>query len=84
MAADDAASPAAEAADTLAEADISAAEAAVSDDVVVEAGVPVSAAGVVFSACLLQAARATAATKEANRSDFFMNFLEEIWFDHYR
>jgi len=38
----------------------------------------------VDSSFFWQAARATAATRVANRSDFFMNFLEENWFDQYR
>ena len=76
MAADEAASLAAEAAAVAAEADVSAAEAAIADDEAADEAA--SAAGaVVVSAGLLQAARAAAATREANRSDFFMNFLEE-------
>jgi len=74
MAADEAASLADEAALMLAEAEASAAEAAI-------AGAEASAAGgvtvVVVSSFFWQAARATAATRVANRSDFFMEFLEE-------
>jgi len=70
VAAVEAASAAAEAEAVAAEADVSAAEAAMLDDAAA------SAAGVV-SAGLLQAARAATATREANRSDLFMNFLEE-------
>jgi len=74
VAAEEAASVADEAADIAAEADVSAAEAAtVADEAAAEAA---SAAGVV-SAGLLQAVRAATATREANRSDLFMNFLEE-------
>jgi hypothetical protein len=74
VAADEAASVAAEAADMAAEADVSAAEEATAADVAADEAA--SAAGVV-SAGLLQAARAATATREANRSDLFMNFLEE-------
>jgi hypothetical protein len=84
MAADEAASLAAEAAAIEAEADVSADEAAIAEDVAADEAA--SAAGaVVVSAGLLQAARAAAATREANRSDFFMNFLEEnLGSNHYR
>jgi hypothetical protein len=75
VAADEAASAADEEADVAAEADVSAAEAAAADDVAADEAASV-AAGVV-SAGLLQAARAATATREANRSDLFMNFLEE-------
>jgi hypothetical protein len=75
VAADEAASVADEAADMAAEADVSAADEATAADVAAEEAA-VSAAGVV-SAGLLQAARAATATREANRSDLFMNFLEE-------
>ena len=75
MAADEAASLADEAADTAAEADVSAAEA---ETAAAEAAdEAASAAGAVVSAGLVQAARAATATREANRSDLFMNFLEE-------
>ena len=80
MAADEAASLAAEAADMAAEADVSAAEADMADDVAADEAA--SAAAGVVSAGLLQAARAATATREANRSDLFMNFLEEkFWFE---
>jgi len=73
VAADEAASAADEAADVAAEDDVSAAEAAMEADEAAEA-----ASGVdVVSVGLLQAARAATATREANRSDLFMNFLEE-------
>jgi len=76
VAAAEAASVAAEAEAVAAEADVSAAEAAT-----VAAEAAASAAGVV-SAGLLQAARAATAIREANRSDLFMNFLEEkFWFE---
>ncbi len=76
MAADEAASLAAEAAAIEAEADVSAAEAAIADDEAADEAA--SAAGaVVVSAGLLQAVRAATATREANRSDLFMYFLEE-------
>jgi hypothetical protein len=76
MAADEAASAVAEAAPATAEAAVSAAEAAVFAAAAAEEAA--SAAGAVVSAGLLQAARATAATRVANRSDLFMNFLEEF------
>jgi hypothetical protein len=71
VAAAEAASVADEAAETAAEAEVSAAEAATAADEAAE-----SAAGAAVSV-LLQAARAATATREANRSDLFMNFLEE-------
>jgi len=75
VAAAEAASAADEAEDIAAEADVSAAEAAtVADEAAAEAE---SAAAGVVSAGLLQAVRAATATREANRSDLFMNFLEE-------
>ncbi|MCK9686682.1 hypothetical protein [Scleromatobacter humisilvae] len=75
VAAAEAASAADEADDIAAEADASAAEAAtVADEAADEAA---SAAAGVVSAGLLQAVRAATATREANRSDLFMNFLEE-------
>jgi len=79
VAAAEAASVAAEAEAMAAEADVSAAEAAtIADEAADEAA---SAAGAV-SAGLLQAARAATAIREANRSDLFMNFLEEkFWFE---
>jgi hypothetical protein len=75
MAADEAASLADEAADMAAEADVSAAEADIADAEAADEAA--SAAGAVVSAGLVQAARAATATREANRSDLFMNFLEE-------
>lgn len=84
MAADEAASLAAEAAVSAAEAEVSAAEAAMADDEADESADEAAAAGAV-SAGLLQAARAATATREANRSDLFMNFLEEnLGSNHYR
>jgi hypothetical protein len=74
VAADEAASTAAEAATAVDEAASATDEAAAATDEAAEAAA--SAAGVV-SAGLLQAARAATATREANRSDLFMNFLEE-------
>ena len=74
VAADEAASVADEAALTAAEAEVSAAEAATAADEAAEAAE--SAVGAAVSV-LLQAARAATATREANRSDLFMNFLEE-------
>jgi hypothetical protein len=74
--ADEAASLALEAALIAAEADVSAAEAAMAE-APAEADAASAVGAVVVSAGLLQAARATAATTEANRSDLFMNFLEE-------
>jgi hypothetical protein len=74
VAADEAASAADEAALVAAEAEVSAAEAAVEAAAAAEAA---ESAGGVWSAGLLQAARAATATREANRSDLFMNFLEE-------
>jgi hypothetical protein len=74
VAADEAESAADEAADMAAEAEVSAADEATAADVAADEAA--SAAGVV-SAGLLQAARAATATREANRSDLFMNFLEE-------
>jgi hypothetical protein len=71
VAADEAASAEAEAEAVAAEADVSAAEAAMLDDAAA------SAAGVAAVSVLLQAARAETATRAANRSDLFMNFLEE-------
>jgi hypothetical protein len=53
---------------------MSAAEAATVAEVAAE---DASAAGVAAVSVLLQAARAVTATREANRSDLFMNFLEE-------
>jgi hypothetical protein len=80
IAADEAASLADDAADIADEADVSAAEAATADDEAADEAA--SAAGAVVSAGLLQAARAATATREANRSDLFMNFLEEkFWFE---
>ncbi|HEX7638745.1 MAG TPA: hypothetical protein VF457_10140 [Burkholderiaceae bacterium] len=80
MAADEAASLAAEAALMAAEAEVSAAEAASADDeAAAEAASAVGAVVDDVSAGLLQAVRAAATTREANRSDLFMNFLEEIW-----
>src|SRR5205823_6510385 len=77
---EDAASLAAEAADIEAEADMSAADAAAADESAADdAAASAAGAVVVVSAGLLQAARAKAATREANRSDFFMNILEENW-----
>ena len=76
VAADEAASAADEAAVVAAEADVSAAEAATEAE---PAAAEAASAGGVVSAGLLQAARAATATREANRSDLFMNFLEEIW-----
>ena len=76
MAADEAASLAAEAALIAAEADVSAAEAAMAE-APAEADAASAVGVVVVSAGLLQAARAATATREANRSDLFMNFLEE-------
>jgi hypothetical protein len=72
VAAAEAASAAEDEADSAAEADMSAAEAATAADEA--ASVAAGAAGV---SVLLQAARAATATREANRSDLFMNFLEE-------
>jgi hypothetical protein len=72
VAASEAASAADEAEASAAEADVSAAEAATVADEAAE-----SAAAGVVSAGLLQAVRAATATREANRSDLFMNFLEE-------
>jgi hypothetical protein len=77
MAADEAASLAAEAADIEDEAEVSAAEEAMADDVAADEAASAAGAVVVVSAGLLQAARAATATREANRSDLFMNFLEE-------
>jgi hypothetical protein len=79
VAAAEAASAADDADASAAEADVSAAEAAtVADEAAAEAE---SAAAGVVSAGLLQAVRATA-TREANRSDLFMKFLEEkFWFE---
>jgi hypothetical protein len=76
VAADEAASTADEAAAAVDEAASATDEAAAATDEAAEAAA--SAAGVV-SAGLLQAARAATATatREANRSDLFMNFLEE-------
>ena len=74
VAADEAASVADEAAAAVDEAASATDEAAAATDEAAEAAA--SAAGVV-SAGLLQAARAATATREANRSDLFMNFLEE-------
>jgi hypothetical protein len=79
-AAEEAASLAAEAAEVAAEADVSAAEAAMADDEA--AAEAASADGAVVDdelSVLLQAVRAATATREANRSDLFMKFLEEIW-----
>jgi hypothetical protein len=77
--ADEAASLADEAADMADEAEVSAAEAAADAEAAVSAAGAVVVVVVVVevSAGLLQAARAATATKEANRSDLFMNFLEE-------
>ena len=76
VAADEAASAAAEAAPMVAEAAVSTAEAAV--ETAAAADAVASAAGVVAASSFFwQAARATAATRVANRSDFFMEFLEE-------
>jgi hypothetical protein len=74
VAADEAASIADEAAAAVDEAASATDEAAAATDEAAEAAA--SAAGVV-SVGLLQAARAATATREANRSDLFMNFLEE-------
>jgi hypothetical protein len=74
MAADEAASLADEAADMADEADVSAAEAETAAD---EAAADAASGVAVVSAGLVQAARAATATREANRSDLFMNFLEE-------
>jgi len=79
VAAAEAASVAAEAEAVAAEADVSAAEAAT---VAAEAAEAAASAAGVVSAGLLQAARAATAIREANRSDLFMNFLEEkFWFE---
>ena len=75
VAAPEAASVADEAADMAAEADVSAAEAATAAEEAADEAA--SAAVDVVSAGLLQAARAATATREANRSDLFMKFLEE-------
>ena len=74
VAADEAASAADEAAEVAAEADVSAAEAATEADEAAEAA---SGVDVAVLSVLVQAARAATATREANRSDLFMNFLEE-------
>jgi len=73
VAADEAASMADEAAEVAAEADVSAAEAATE----AEAAADEASAAAGVDSVLLQAARAATATREANRSDLFMNFLEE-------
>jgi hypothetical protein len=75
VAADEAASMADEAAAAVDEAASATDEAAAATDEAAEAAA--SAAGAAVSAGLLQAARAATATREANRSDLFMNFLEE-------
>jgi hypothetical protein len=78
-AADEAASIADEAATAVDEAASATDEAAAATDEAAEAAA--SAAGAAVSV-LLQAARAATATREANRSDLFMNFLEEkFWFE---
>jgi len=76
VAADEAASATDEAAAAVEDAASATEEAAAAtDEAAAEAA---SAAGaVVVSAGLLQAARAATATREANRSDLFMKFLEE-------
>jgi hypothetical protein len=81
VAAAEAASAADEAEAWAAEADVSAAEAAtVADEAAAEA--ESAAAGALSVAGLLQAVRAATATREANRSDLFMKFLEEkFWFE---
>jgi hypothetical protein len=74
---------AAEAAAAVEDAASATEEAASATDEAAEAAA--SAAGAAVSAGLLQAARAATATREANRSDLFMNFLEEkLGSNHYR
>jgi hypothetical protein len=63
-----------EAADMAAEADVSAAEAAMAE---AEAAEAAESAVVAAVSVLVQAARAATAIRDANRSDLFMNFLEE-------
>jgi len=83
VAADEAASVTAEAAAAVEDAASATEEAASATDEAAEAAA--SAAGAAVSAGLLQAARAATATREANRSDLFMNFLEEkLGSNHYR
>ncbi len=74
VAAEEAASTADEAAVAVDEAASATDEAAAATDEAAEAAA--SAPGTAVSV-LLQAARAATATREANRSDLFMNFLEE-------
>ena len=74
VAADEAASVAEEAAAATDEAASATDEAATATDEAAEAA---SAAADVAVSVLLQAARAATATREANRSDLFMNILEE-------
>jgi hypothetical protein len=71
VAADEAASVTAEAAVAVDEA------ASATDDAAAATDEAAASTGGVVSAGLLQAARAATATREANRSDLFMNFLEE-------
>jgi hypothetical protein len=71
----DEASIAAEAEDIAAEADVSAAEAAMADAEAADEAA--SALAVAAVSVLLQAARAATAIRDANRSDLFMNILEE-------
>ena len=79
VAAPEAASATPEAAAAVEDAASATDEAAAATDEAAEAAA--SAAGAAVSV-LVQAARAATATREANRSDLFMNFLEEkFWFE---
>jgi hypothetical protein len=83
----EAAVAAAEAAESAAEADAAAAEAEASAAEAAGAGAAIGAGAggvTVVSSFLLQAARATEATRDANRSDFFIFILKSNRSNNYR